>query len=628
MVDPAAEFTLEHLRHWWTAIAPVCTADLDVSVDLWALLQRSWSLSSIAHKLPTVLGQTYETELATSALAPHIRKRQGSYYTPAAIAQFMVEATLGAACRDCATAPTVLDPACGGGVFLVTAYRYLAQYYRPSCPDDGMPLLAGLFGVDVDPNAVAVTRLALGLAMIEAVLRSDLAGRSSSGETLEELRDINFASLSQTIRCGNTLVRSSDPPNAIAPSDHLAPYPLPQTQFDVVLGNPPYLDSEAMTRHLPHWRTYCRAQYQTARGNWDLFCVFIERALDLCRDGGWHSFVVPNKLTSAAYAAEARSLLGCYHLHYLRDYSRVNAFQAAVYPIVYVVQKSASGPSSPFRYEVMHSLDQPAAIHRRCSSPSSPHPWCFSGGDRPLGPVSGPGDWVAQLQTYPTLGDALAVVGAASVSEAYRLQPLIHEQPHPKNALRLVNSGTIDRYVHHWGHKPLQYLGDRYRHPVIAKPALVELLPKRYRQATASKLIVAGLTRQLECVWDKDGTVMAGKSTTLILLPPGSADALGPILLGLLNSALLTAYFQAMFGGNALQGGYLRVGPPQVRLLPLPCRGLKGLGLRGDRLCQLVRQRQALNRHAGAAGLREMDGAIDRAVDGLYGVSWRDVDGP
>ncbi len=691
MVDPAAAFTLEHLRHWWSAIAPACTAELDVSIDLWAILQRSWSLSPGLHQLPIVLGQTYEAELASSTTATPTRKRQGSYYTPEAIAQFMVEATLAPACRG-STAPTVLDPACGGGIFLVLAYRYLVQRCQPSLPQDYARLLGALSGVDIDPNAVAVTRLALGLAVAKAVLERGYAvnaagrtcrssiwslvdpsaptfegtqansdcslsseastsnlescspsiggrGAAANGEPSKSLWDVNdtgdriygLTSLSQTIRCGNALIHTSGPLEAIALD--LAPYPLQQTQFDVVLGNPPYLDSEAMVAQLPHWRAYCRGRsargrrYLTAQGNWDLFCVFIERALELCGEGGWHSFVVPNKLICADYAAEARSLLGQYGLYHLRDYSRVGSFQAAVYPFVYTLQKRAPSQTDTVLYEVMAPPAKPAKAHRLCPQRfRTSQPWCLS-------PPS-QRSWLSQLQTYPTLSSAATVVGAASVSEAYRLQPLIYDLIHKLSQpteFQVVNSGTIDRYTHGWGTKPLRYLGDRYRRPVIAKAELLSAFPKRYQQSASSKLIVAGLTQQLECVWDKSGMLMAGKSTTIILLDADQAPVIGPVLLGLLNSALMTAYFQAVFGGNALQGGYLRVGPPQVRSLPLPPEYVWVQSpSEVERLRELVCQRQLLSRPTGghiAQGdsQQRIDFEIDKLVCQLYGVSSEDI---
>ena len=79
--------------------------------------------------------------------------------------------------------------------------------------------------------------------------------------------------------------------------------------FDAVIGNPPYLDSETMTQFIPGWRDYCVNKYRAAVGNWDVFCVFIERALDLCRPGGYHRFIVPNKLGSANYARSIRAII-------------------------------------------------------------------------------------------------------------------------------------------------------------------------------------------------------------------------------------------------------------------------------------------------------------------------------
>jgi len=75
--------------------------------------------------------------------------------------------------------------------------------------------------------------------------------------------------------------------------------------FDAVIGNPPYIDSEWMTTWLPNDRVYLSEHYQSAKGNWDIFCVFVDKALQLCKTGGLSSMIVPNKLGSANYAAGA-----------------------------------------------------------------------------------------------------------------------------------------------------------------------------------------------------------------------------------------------------------------------------------------------------------------------------------
>lgn len=65
--------------------------------------------------------------------------------------------------------------------------------------------------------------------------------------------------------------------------------------FDVVIGNPPYVDSETMTKNNLELRNLLRDQYDTARGNWDLFVVFIEKGMKLTKVKGALSYIVPNK---------------------------------------------------------------------------------------------------------------------------------------------------------------------------------------------------------------------------------------------------------------------------------------------------------------------------------------------
>ena len=90
--------------------------------------------------------------------------------------------------------------------------------------------------------------------------------------------------------------------------------------FDVVIINPPYIDSEWMTTHHPEARKYCASRYRAASGNWDIFCVFIEKALELCKPRGLASFIVPNKLGSADYASDVREILSVQnHLISIRD---------------------------------------------------------------------------------------------------------------------------------------------------------------------------------------------------------------------------------------------------------------------------------------------------------------------
>ncbi|NJO66867.1 MAG: hypothetical protein HC832_05335 [Leptolyngbyaceae cyanobacterium RM1_405_57] len=445
-------------------------------------------------------------------------------------------------------------------------------------------MLNHLYGVDLDPQAVEVTRLSLLLKLLESLPQANLS-------QLPDLR--------HNIQVGNAIVgQGAPPPHKALPHEALHPLDwqsaFPQAMqtggFEVVIGNPPYIDSETMTRWLPRCRHYCTTHYQAATGNWDIFCVFIERALQLCKPGGLSSLIVPNKLLSADYAAGARSLLHQNQLLSIRDYSRVSVFAVAVYPLVYVVQKKISSLDSTIRYELMQSVEKVARSHlisqaidlaQSDSKQDSKHsnkgfPWLIA-----IQPQQA--NLIVRMRQFPKLGAIAQVTGAATVAEAYAIQPLIQDSQTLTVAdLQLVNSGTLDRYRFLWGKKRLRYLGASYLHPVIPAHLRQYLPRKREQQAIAPKILVAGMTRELECALDSTGKVLAAKSTAVI---QSTIDL--RYLLGILNSKLIHFYFTNSFASNSLSGGYLRVGPPQLQQIPICCREVRD-GNGGDRHNALI----------------------------------------
>ena len=539
-----------------------------------------------------VLGQVYEAMLGGSVPTQsslHRRyppqKAGGIYYTPSPIVQFMVEQTIGASLQSSPGSPLwIVDPACGSGAFLAAVYQFLLDHWQDhptqfpgkfcqlspdqkqgqlSPIDRQQILLNCIYGVDLDPQAVTVTKLTLWLKLLE--------------ETPEPMSQA-LPDLNQNLQVGNALIGTDcrDFPAPVYPLDWEMAFPeiMRSGGFDVVLGNPPYLDSEWMTTHLPAWRRYCNSHYRTATGNWDLFCVFIEKTLTLCRAGGMLSFVVPNKLTSADYAAQTRSLLlQETHLQIIRDYAQVPVFAASVYPLVYVAKHVPAPTRLQVRCEVMQDLVQVErsgwltfdfSDSSNSSNVQTTRPWQISVFEQQAALLQ------RLSETFPLLGSIAPVYGAATVAEAYALQPWIQncETPAPDD-WRLVNSGTIDRYSIRWGQKPTRYLGQSYLHPIIPLVNQQQLSLRRQTQATEPKIIVSGMSRYLKCTLDATGNLLAGKSTCIVLSASQNSGLDLHYLLGLLNSKLLSFYFAHRFEGNRLQGGYFRVGTLQVRQLPI-----------------------------------------------------------
>jgi hypothetical protein len=587
-----------------------------------------------------------------------IAKSRGAYYTPTSVVNTMVADVFKEYGRHQPLSPalTILDPACGFGAFLVAVWMYWLQRKRNELPsgsehsqfdalssegdrplDPAKPApstllehLPQVYGVDLDVQAVDTTKLLLMLTLWQFYPPPVDQRRAIAQRQLTQL--------SQHICWGNAVIApdvqdldaSPDQLQRIRPLDWAQTFPQVSAAggFDWVIGNPPYLDSEWMTQHLPLERQYCARRYQSAVGNWDLYCVFVEQALRLCKLGGLTSLIVPHQLQSAPYAAATRRLLTVDNtLLRLRDYAQVATFPVAVYPLVYLAQNQPP-PDSPFpvRYDRMgvgDETDDSDGSLRVITSHTLPYgqlrgdrrrTWCTSpvqvsrlierieAGSRPLGAIA-------------------TVLGAATVAEAYDIQPLIQDKATVDSAttLRLVNSGTIDRYTILWGRKPLRYLKRSYLYPIIANADEVRLPKARQQQARQPKIIVASMTRVLECVADAHGTLLAGKSTSIVL----SSVAL-PFLLAILNSRLMSCYYALVFGGNALQGGYLRVGTTPLRSLPIRLPGAEATPL-GTGIMDAVMQRMSLPQSATDSRAARLEQVIDRWVYQLYGFSVEDI---
>ena len=273
---------------------------------------------------------------------PEVRKAGGVYYTPKYIVDYIVKNTVGKIVEGKSPKQIekirILDPACGSGSFLLGAYRYLIDYhlkyyrehpkqahvlyydpYYKINPDEiTLPIQVkarilknNIFGVDIDPQAAEITMLSLYLKAIE-------------GERgLLPMRQHLLPSLSNNIICGNSLVGydmfqrgqgtlfSDETQNRVNPFDWNSKSAgfgeiMENGGFDVVMGNPPYVRIQALDRAQVE---YFARKYQSASGNYDIYALFVEKALQLLRKDGAHGFILPHKFFQAAYGQGLRRLI-------------------------------------------------------------------------------------------------------------------------------------------------------------------------------------------------------------------------------------------------------------------------------------------------------------------------------
>jgi len=308
-----------------------------------------------------ILGQVYEQFLgkvirltaggqAKIEDKPEVKKAGGVFYTPTYIVDYIVAQTVGKLLEGRKPGPkgdasklTILDPACGSGSFLLGAYQYLLDWHltqykqnpeqwakgkTPAIFDNGKGwrltiderkriLLNNIYGVDIDMQAVEVTKLSLLLKVLE--------GETEAVAQQKLLADRVLPDLDSNIKCGNSLIGpdfydgqmslgllDEEEMYRVNVFDWAAAFPriVPWGGFDAVIGNPPYIRIQAMKQWAPKEVEFYKQAYKAAsKGSYDIYVVFIEKGLELLNRNGILGFILPHKFFQAKYGEPIRQII-------------------------------------------------------------------------------------------------------------------------------------------------------------------------------------------------------------------------------------------------------------------------------------------------------------------------------
>ncbi|NQE53901.1 hypothetical protein C5S29_09935 [ANME-1 cluster archaeon GoMg3.2] len=339
-----------------------------------------------------ILGNVYEQFLgkvirltaghqAKVETKPEVKKAGGVYYTPQYIVEYIVKNTVGklvvGKTPEEIAEIKILDPACGSGSFLIGAYSYLLRYLldwyvnnKPKKHKEAVfqakenewylttgekkrILLDNIFGVDIDSQAVEVTKLSLLLKVLEHESRESIDQQAKLG--LEGV----LPNLGDNIKCGNSLIgpdfydagqqetlfdeAEMRRVNVFDWNDDRKGFGgiMKRGGFDCVVGNPPYGAFFNETE-----KSYIKQNFKAYKYRYDSYIYFVEKAINLTKIDGWISFITPELWLKLENGAPLRELISnSAGFEKLRIFGEKVFSKVVVNTIVFLLHRGVDVPS-------------------------------------------------------------------------------------------------------------------------------------------------------------------------------------------------------------------------------------------------------------------------------------------
>lgn len=498
---------------WRTAAAAISAEAFEDVASAWTTPDRN--VSNVHHWLR--IASRYESLRASTD--EDARRNLGAFFTPHTVVASLTELALEPILAT-APVPTVCDPACGDGRFLVEALHCIAA--QPGA-DPSQVAASSIFGVDLDPLAVDLTRVGIWIA--------------TGGDPLV------MPAIWRNVRQGDALSWGA---NDTLWSDSMSfdwhrefAHVLGAERFDLVIGNPPWLSHSG--RHAvklePSRARALRARF-VERGWTSTHGMFLQLATELAHRV---AFVLPAQVAQlSGYDGVRKQVAESLGLDEVRHLGE-DVFDGVTSPVALVLAGGAAprGVISDARGEIVGSVNPRSSIWHASETPAAGEPF-----------PNGRGSW--------SLGDLVSDIGVHTGNCSSRLI-------HPRSAdtadlMPILEGRQLSRYGCATATRSLlvSYVPEPGEYRTIRPREAYERIDYCIRQTAAHPI-----------VGPRKGAAYFRNSLLGLSSPRAEHGVSAEFVVAVLNSAPMRAIYEAQVA-DAGQRAFPQVKIGALRRLPMP----------------------------------------------------------
>ena len=236
-----------------------------------------------------ILGEQFQQKIKKEE-----RKLLGQFYTPENIIEYITERV------EIDINKKIIDLSCGSGRFLMSAYDSLYKLYIeddfPESKIHKLILKNNLYGIDINPVAVKMTKMNLILKG-----KKYISTKINIFEGNSLVKSDGFQ-VGELFKKEKSDLEKFKPPNI----------KLKNEQFDIVIGNPPYLSFglKGIGKLEKEWYEYIKRNYvHSAQYKISMYTLFIERGIELLKNGGFLGYILPDSFLLGKYFSNLRKYI-------------------------------------------------------------------------------------------------------------------------------------------------------------------------------------------------------------------------------------------------------------------------------------------------------------------------------